>query len=53
MPAHQIKRPTDDLKEKLRIKLAKLVNPPPPIEDAVLVPNEDIDVDEEFGFDDD
>lgn len=44
---------TDDLKEKLRIKLAKLVNPPPPIEDAVLVPNEDIDVDEEFGFDDD
>ena len=44
---------TDDLKEKLRIKLAKLVNPPPPIEDAVLVPNEDMDVDEEFGFDDD
>ena len=44
---------TDDLKEKLRIKLAKLVNPPPPIEDAILVPNEDMDVDEEFGFDDD
>ena len=44
---------TDDLKEKLRGKLAKLVNPPPPIEDAILVPNEDMDVDEEFGFDDD
>ena len=44
---------TDDLKEKLRIKLAKLVNPPPPIEDAVLVPNESFDDDTEFGFDDD
>tara|TARA_R110000796_G_scaffold5247_1_gene19912 strand:+ start:41 stop:634 length:594 start_codon:yes stop_codon:yes gene_type:complete len=44
---------TDDLKEKLRGKLAKLVNPPPPIEDAVIIPNEDLDVAEEFGFDDD
>jgi len=44
---------TDDLKEKLRGKLAKLVNPAPEIEDAVLVPTEDLDVDEEFGFDDD
>jgi hypothetical protein len=44
---------TDDLKEKLRGKLAKLVNPPPPIEDAVIIPNEDLNVAEEFGFDDD
>lgn len=44
---------TDDLKEKLRGKLAKLVNPSPPIEDAVIVPNEGVDVAEEFGFDDD
>ena len=44
---------TDDIKEKLRGKLAKLVNPAPEIEDAVLVPTEDLDVDKEFGFDDD
>ena len=44
---------TDDLKEKLRGKLAKLVNPEPEIEDAVVVGAEDIDTDEEFGFDDD
>ena len=44
---------TDDIKEKLRGKLAKLVNPPPPVEDAVIIPNEDLDTDEEFGFDDD
>ena len=44
---------TDDLKEKLRGKLAKLVNPEPEVEDAVVVGAEDIDTDEEFGFDDD
>ena len=44
---------TDDLKEKLRGKLAKLVNPEPEVEDAVFVGAEDIDTDEEFGFDDD
>ena len=44
---------TDDLKEKLRSKLAKLVNPEPEIEDAVVLTPEDLDVDEEFGFDDD
>ncbi len=44
---------TDDIKEKLRSKLAKLVNPAPEIEDAVVLTPEDLDVDEEFGFDDD
>jgi hypothetical protein len=44
---------TDDLKEKLRSKLAKLVNPQPDIEDATIIPVEDLDTDEEFGFDDD
>ena len=44
---------TDDLKEKLRGKLAKLVNPEPEVEDAVVVGVENIDTDEEFGFDDD
>ena len=36
-----------------RGKLAKLVNPEPEIEDAVVVNEKDIDINEEFGFDDD
>lgn len=44
---------TDDIKEKLRGKLAKLVNPPVIVEDAVVVPDETPDIAEEFGFDDD
>ncbi len=44
---------TDDIKEKLRGKLAKLVNPPPEIEDATVIEAQMLDTDEEFGFDDD
>ena len=46
---------TDDIKEKLRGKLAKLVNPPEEvIPDAVLIMDEsEDDLNEEFGFDDD
>ena len=44
---------TDDIKEKLRSKLAKLVNPEPEIEDATILTAKTLDVDEEFGFDDD
>ena len=44
---------TDDIKEKLRIKLAKLVNPQPEIEDAKIIDADVIDTDKEFGFDDD
>ena len=44
---------TDDIKEKLRSKLAKLVNPEPEIEDAVVLTPNAIDINEEFGFDDD
>jgi hypothetical protein len=44
---------TDDIKEKLRIKLAKLVNPQPEIEDAKIIDVDVIDTDKEFGFDDD
>jgi len=44
---------TDDLKEKLRSKLAKLVNPQPEIEDATIIEAAALDTDEEFGFDDD
>ena len=44
---------TDDIKEKLRVKLAKLVNPEPEVEDAVLLEGKAVDIDEEFGFDDD
>ena len=44
---------TDDIKEKLRGKLAKLVNPDPVIEDAVVLSAADIDIDVELGdFDD-
>ena len=44
---------TDDIKEKLRSKLARLVNPEPEIEDATILTARTLDVDEEFGFDDD
>jgi hypothetical protein len=40
---------TDDLKDKLREKLARLVNPE--VEDAVMVDAEAIDVDKELGLD--
>ena len=41
---------TDDLKDKLRSKLAKLVEP---VEDAVVVDTDAIDLDKEFGLKDD
>ncbi len=45
---------TDDIKEKLRGKLAKLVNPPEEVPDAVVIMDDDEDdLNEEFGFDDD
>ena len=44
---------TDDIKEKLRSKLAKLVNPEPEVDDAVVLTPNAIDINEEFGFDDD
>ena len=44
---------TDDIKEKLRVKLAKLVNPEPEVEDATILNPQVLDIDEEFGFDDD
>jgi len=43
---------TDDLKEKLREKLTRLVNPEPEIEDAIVVEGKVIDVDKELGLDD-
>jgi hypothetical protein len=45
---------TDDLKEKLRSKLQKLTraHAEAPIEDAVLIEGQTIDVDKELGFDD-
>ena len=42
---------TDDLREKLRSKLAKLVNPPEKIENAIIMDEEGIDVDKELGLD--
>ena len=45
---------TDDIKEKLRGKLAKLVNPPEEVPDAVIIMEEsEDDLNEEFGFYDD
>jgi hypothetical protein len=44
---------TDDIKEKLRGKLAKLVNPQPEVEDATVIEAQLLDTAEEFGFDDD
>jgi len=43
---------TDDLKDKLREKLTRLVNPEPEIEDAIVVEGKVIDVDKELGLDD-
>jgi hypothetical protein len=44
---------TDDLKDRLREKLTKLVNPEPQIEEAIVIEGETIDVDKELGLDDD
>ena len=41
---------TDNLREKLRSKLAKLVNPEEEVEEAVVINGESIDVDEELGL---
>jgi len=46
-------RTTDELRESLRVKLAKLVNPVDEPEDAVIVDGETIDLDEELGIEDD
>jgi len=43
---------TDDLKENLRLKLAKLVNPAPNAESTVILDGEPIDVDAELGLKD-
>ena len=43
---------TDDLREKLRSKLAKLVNPEEDVEEAVVINGESIVVDEELGLKD-
>ena len=43
---------TDDIKEKLRSKLAKLVNPPQEVEDAIEIDGEPVDVSKELGIDD-
>lgn len=43
---------TDDLKEKLRRKLQKLTTVNDPVEDAVLIDGDAVDVDKELGFDD-
>ena len=42
---------TDDLREKLRSKLAKLVNPTDEVENAVVIDGEPLDVDKELGLD--
>jgi len=45
---------TDDIKDRLRSKLAKLVNPELELEDAVILDADDIDLDAALGtFDDD
>ena len=44
---------TDDLKDRLREKLARLVNPEPQVEEAIVIEGETIDVDKELGLDDD
>ena len=43
---------TDDIKEKLRSKLAKLVNPQDEVEDAIEIDGEAVDVSKELGIDD-
>ena len=42
---------SDDLKDKLREKLSRLVNPEPEIEDAITINGDVIDVDKELGLD--
>jgi len=42
---------SDDLKEKLREKLSRLVNPADEIEDAIMIDGDIIDVDKELGLD--
>ena len=46
---------TDDLKDRLREKLTRLINPEPhpEVEDAIIVEGTTIDVDKELGLDDD
>ena len=44
---------TDDIKEKLRSKLAKLVNPEPEVEDAVVIDSTPINIGKELGLYDD
>ena len=41
---------TDDIKEKLRSKLAKLVSPADEVESAVVIDGETLDVDKELGL---
>jgi len=41
---------TDELREKLRMKLAKLINPEEEVEDAVVIDGEALDVDAELGI---
>ena len=41
----------DSLKDKLREKLARLVNPEP-VEEAIIIDGTPIDVDKELGIDD-
>ena len=41
---------TDEIKEKLRAKLAKLVNPEPEVQDAVFIDGEEINVEKELGL---
>jgi len=42
---------TDDLKDRLREKLTRLVNPEP-VEEAIVIDGTSIDVDKELGLDD-
>ena len=42
---------TDDLRERLRSKLAKLANPEEEVENAVVIDGEALDVDKELGLD--
>ena len=42
---------TDDLREKLRSKLSKLVNPADEVENAVVIDGEPLNVDKELGLD--
>jgi len=42
---------SDDLKEKLREKLSRLVNPAGEVEEAIVIDGDIIDVDKELGLD--